>query len=374
MSLTWTLSFLSVILSLPMRVESSWSLPSIVSSSRAAVSAARCSSLFFVIAAVVAACFCSSTSATSLAAAVPLVTCCSRTSDSSFVPQSSSCAAQELLPHLQLLSSCRRRRRVLLPFIVFLTPRVLQLGVHQLTSFQVHHTFARLLGGFADDLGTSRGSTDTGCILYLGRDSASVVCLPVLFFLCLGNQSARPPICGRFPCEACRLASRQCSILYFSVIYHVVQLFLFSNWGLEGVPFFTRFFFECCVECYVVLYHQPPLHPDPSFVGLSRYVFSNVLLFRVNPRPKLSVDVSRDDSDVFFVAVRLEVFVHLLDAHCGGRTSIVVVCGRVGGGSGRRCGVHCSCSSVAECSSARRCVHSRMQRVLLQLCFLLDCS
>ena len=35
---------------------------------------------------------------------------------------------------------------------------------------------------------------------------------------------------------------------------------------------------------------------------------SNVVSFRVNPRPKLSVEVSRDDSDVFFVvAVRLDV-------------------------------------------------------------------
>ena len=204
MSLTWTLSFLSIILSLPMRVESSWSLPSIVSSSRAAVSAALCSSLFFVIAAVVAACFCSSTSATSLTAAVPLVTCCSRTSDSSFVPQSSSCAAQELLPHLQLLpssSSCAAAQEFSIPLLlpppsssraavhVFLTPRVLQLGVHQLTSFQVHHTFARLLGGFADELETSRGSTVARFLVYLvsWQGFCSCFLLASPFFLVSGK-------------------------------------------------------------------------------------------------------------------------------------------------------------------------------------------
>ena len=80
---------------------------------------------------------------------------------------------------------------------------------------------------------------------------------------------------------------------------------------------FSVDFFEWCVECHIVLYHQPPLlNPDPSFVGLSRCVFSNVVFFRVHPRPKLSVEVSRDDSDVFFVvAVRLDVFLHLLDVH-----------------------------------------------------------
>ena len=80
---------------------------------------------------------------------------------------------------------------------------------------------------------------------------------------------------------------------------------------------FSVDFFEWCVECHIVLYHQPPLlNPDPSFVGLSRCVFSNVVFFRVHPRPMLSVEVSRDDSDVFFVvAVRLDVFLHLLDVH-----------------------------------------------------------
>ena len=60
-------------------------------------------------------------------------------------------------------------------------------------------------------------------------------------------------------------------------------------------------FFECCAECHIVLYHQPLLHPDPSFVGFSRGVFYNVVFFRVNPKPKLSVEVSRDDSDVFLL-------------------------------------------------------------------------
>ena len=83
------------------------------------------------------------------------------------------------------------------------------------------------------------------------------------------------------------------------------------------VSCFSVDFFEWCVECHIVLYHQPPLlNPDPSFVGLSRCMFSNVVFFRVHPRPKLSVEVSRDDSDVFFVvAVRLDVFLHLLDVH-----------------------------------------------------------
>ena len=45
-------------------------------------------------------------------------------------------------------------------------------------------------------------------------------------------------------------------------------------------------------------------------------MFSNVVSFRVYPISKLSVEVCRDDTDVFFVvAVGLDVFVHLLDVH-----------------------------------------------------------
>ena len=83
---------------LSMRAKSSWSLLSIVSSLRAAVTAVGCSSISvssFVIAAVVAACFCSSISATSFAAAVALV-------------------ASLLLKFLRfIVCRCRRRHRVL---------------------------------------------------------------------------------------------------------------------------------------------------------------------------------------------------------------------------------------------------------------------
>ena len=52
------------------------------------------------------------------------------------------------------------------------------------------------------------------------------------------------------------------------VNYHVVQLFLFPTWGSEGVWFFSVF--ECSMVCHNVLNPQPLLHPEPSFVGLSR--------------------------------------------------------------------------------------------------------
>ena len=70
------------------RVKSSWSLPSIDSSFRGAVAAARCSNISvssFESTTVVAACFCSSAPATSFAADMFLITCCcSMISDSSF--------------------------------------------------------------------------------------------------------------------------------------------------------------------------------------------------------------------------------------------------------------------------------------------------
>ena len=70
------------------------------------------------------------------------------------------------------------------------------------------------------------------------------------------------------------------------------------------------------MECHIVLDHEPLLHPDPTFVGLSRCVFSNVVSFKVYSGSKLSVEVSRNDSDVFFVvAVGLDVFVLFLDVH-----------------------------------------------------------
>ena len=56
--------------------------------------------------------------------------------------------------------------------------------------------------------------------------------------------------------------------------------------------------FACCIECHIVLEHQPLLHPNSSFVGLSRCAFSNVVSFRVCSRSKRSVEASRDDSAV----------------------------------------------------------------------------
>ena len=77
---------------------------------------------------------------------------------------------------------------------------------------------------------------------------------------------------------------------------HEVQLLLFPWCSVSLV-----FFFECCIECHTVLNHQPMLHPDPSFVKLSRCVFSDVVTLRVYPRSKVSVEVARDDPSVFFV-------------------------------------------------------------------------
>ena len=78
------------------------------------------------------------------------------------------------------------------------------------------------------------------------------------------------------------------------VNYHIVQLFIFPIRGSEGVLFFGCFY-ECCIERHTVLNHQPLLHPDPTFVGFSRCMRSNVVIFRVHTKSKLSVEIARDD-------------------------------------------------------------------------------
>ena len=73
--------------------------------------------------------------------------------------------------------------------------------------------------------------------------------------------------------------------------------------------------FECCIDCHKVLQHQPLFRPDPSFVGLSSCVFSNVVTFRAHSKSTLSVQVARDDPGVVFVAVSLDVSVHVSNVH-----------------------------------------------------------
>ena len=42
-------------------------------------------------------------------------------------------------------------------------------------------------------------------------------------------------------------------------------------------------------------------------------MLSNVVTFRVNTRPKLSVEIARDDRSMFRVAGVLDAFLHFLD-------------------------------------------------------------
>ena len=119
----------------------------------------------------------------------------------------------------------------------------------------------------------------------------------------MGIEKAQLQICGHFPSKTCRSPQRQCSIFCFSC-----QL---PRSSAVSLP-----------TCHKVPDHQPLFHPDPSFVGLSSCVFSNVASFRVYPRSRLNVEVSRDVSDVFScVALVLYVFVHLFDVHV--RVSLV---------------------------------------------------
>ena len=70
---------------------------------------------------------------------------------------------------------------------------------------------------------------------------------------------------------------------------------------------------ECCIERYIVLNHQPLLHPDATFLGFTHCMLSNV--FRVNSRSKLSVEIARDDRGMFFLTVILDAFVLLVDVN-----------------------------------------------------------
>ena len=101
---------------------------------------------------------------------------------------------------------------------------------------------------FAEELGISCGFNDAGYLVCFVSLQGLCFCLfasKSSFFLEGGN-----PMCA--VTESRRLPPRQCSILCFSVDYHVVQLFLVSTWGFEGVLFFGRLF-ESCIECHVVL-------------------------------------------------------------------------------------------------------------------------
>ena len=200
MSLTRALSFLSIFLRLPMRMKSSWSLPSIVSSLRVAVVAARCSNVSvssLVIAAVVAACFCSSISATSFAASFSLVTCCcSSISDSS-------CAAACCSPFTLISSS----------------------------SYLCSTSWS-----FVDKLETSRGSNEAKYLVYLVSlwDFVSAFFLSdPPFFQYVRRGNVRSPICGRFPSESCRLPPRQCSILFFLSVTTQSRCFSFPSGDMQ---------------------------------------------------------------------------------------------------------------------------------------------
>ena len=268
-----------------MRAESSWSLLSLVSSLRAAVTAVGCSSISvssFVIAAVV----------TSFAAAVVVIVCCSSISASSSVPATvvvvccrtsisdSLCVAAVvvIVCHRSSISDSSCAAASCLPVNLFPSSSYLRS-----TSWR-----------FSDESGSSRGSIDAGYLGYL--------------------KSSR--MGGSLP--KCIMSFAPASVQYLLFLLSITTLsscFSFPLGDLK-VYCFSGVFFECCIECHMVLDHQPLLHPYTSLVGLSRCVFSNVVSFRVYPRSELSVEVCRDDSDVFsVVAVSLDVFVHLLDVH-----------------------------------------------------------
>ena len=138
--------------------------------------------------------------------------------------------------------------------------------------------------------GSSPGSIDAECLVYL----------VLLQRFCFRSLLSNPPI---LLCTwESKMRSNRSAVACFSVSaassvspvnQHVVQLLLFPT---RGVLFFRRFFFffECCIECRIVLNHQPLLHPDPTFVNLSRCVFSNVVLLlrgspQAPPTPLLSL-------------------------------------------------------------------------------------
>ena len=207
MSLTRALSFLSIFLRLPMRMKSFWSLPSIVSSLRVAVVAARCSNVSvssLVIAAVVAACFCSSISATSFAASFSLVTyCCSSISDSS-------CAAACCSPFTLISSS----------------------------SYLCSTSWS-----FVDKLETSRGSNEAKYLVYLVSlwDFVSAFSFPILLF----SSTWEEEMCGHRSVVDSPVNHAVClrvsAVSCFPVSYHAVQMFLFSIQGCAGALFSVVF-------------------------------------------------------------------------------------------------------------------------------------
>ena len=284
---------------LSMRAKSSWSLLSIVSSLRAAVTAVCCSSISapsFAIAAAVAACFCPSLTATCFAAAVALVACCCPSiSASSFAAadvvvvccrssiSDSSCVAAAVF-----IVCCRSSISDSSCAVAACLP---------VTLFPSSTYLHSISWSFSDESGSSRGFLDVeylASLVFLNR-----FCSCFLF--------SKPPFLFRMGIELRSYRSvvtlQVSHVVYlgigtvFSASFvnqDTVQLFIFPTGRSEGSLFFLKFL-ECCIESHIVLDHRPPLHPDPSFAGLSRFVFSNVVSFRVYSKSKQSVEVSRDE-------------------------------------------------------------------------------
>ena len=132
--------------------------------------------------------------------------------------------------------------------------------------------------------------------------------------------------------------------------------------GDLSFPFLVQEYSDCVLlsEAPAPIFHGHHLHPSSSLRSSSNRspLFKHLAIF-CNVRGCLRV--------VFLLFFLLLLLCLPFPCRCGR--------GRVGSGSCRRCGVCvcCSCTS-AKCSSARRRMPSRMLRILLQPCLLLDCS
>ena len=212
---------------LSMRAESSWSLLSIVSSLRAAVTAVGCSSI----------------------------------SVSQFVPSLSLRVAVQVFPfhRLPMQSSSCAAQSISDSLCV---PAVVVIVCFRSNISDSPYAAASCLPGdflMSRDLHVAPLMQGISRILYLCRDHLSVFCFPILLSMVrMGIENAHLQICVTWEVNhVVRLSVSEVPSVS-PVNYHVVQLFLFHTWGSGSV---FSVFFECCIECHIVLDHQTLLHP-----------------------------------------------------------------------------------------------------------------
>ena len=126
------------------------------------------------------------------------------------------------------------------------------------------------------------------------------------------------------------------SVLHISQVsslgQNVVNFVFLFLWRNEGRLFMRRLP-EHRVERGVVVSHQPAFQPVTSLVTFVESVPANTFTFRSFTRSQLSIEVSSNDRNVFFIIqhVFLNCFVHLLDVvtacfECGKYTLINMMC------------------------------------------------